>query len=233
MILITKDEILNWLKKYAHCFQQNMEKNAYDFINIHDLMNQSLLNELIKKDNLPLDYFEKLKSEGDHYIVNVKDSINISYKKLEIIPIQFYHVSGDFYCGNNQLKSLKGCPQSIGGHFYCSNNQLKSLEHCPQSINKNFFCFTNKLTSLEYFPEKINGDSYFDGNKKLLKYKNESSDIYIKEMSDDEFLHQKYFQFWQQFHLIEKIFRENNQILDDLKNIQETSKNSFIIRKKF
>ena len=37
-----------------------------------------------------------------------------------------------FSCYNNQLTSLKYCPETVGG-FYCSNNQLTSLEYCPET----------------------------------------------------------------------------------------------------
>ncbi len=258
MIFKTKDEILNWLTKNDKQYQVNSKNNAYEFIDIHEFSNQSLLKELIKKDNLSLNFFENLKSEGHQYILNVKGNVEIINKKLEIIPFQFYHVEGSFFCSYNQITSLQGCPQYVGDDFNCTHNRLTSLEYCPQSVGRDFSCAYNQLASLEYcpkviegyfycdynhltsleycpqyiggnfysannpimslehFPEKINGDSYFYGNKKLLKYKNESSEIYIKEISDDDFLNQTDFLFWQQFHLLEKAKKENKRITDEL-----------------
>jgi hypothetical protein len=40
-----------------------------------------------------------------------------NYLKFQV---QFRNVSGYFYCDNNQLTSLEGCPSSVGGDFYCS-----------------------------------------------------------------------------------------------------------------
>ncbi len=262
MILKTKDEILSWLEKYDHEYQDKIKKNTYELIDLHDDMNQALFNEMIKKDNLPFYYFQKLKSEGHQYIVNAKGDVNICNQKLEKIPFQFYHVDGSFNCANNQLRSLKGfpilvsgnffcqynqitslqygpstikgglycyenkltslkgCPQYVGDNFFCAHNQLTSLEYCPQSIGGNFDCYHNPLTSLEYFPEKINGNIFLNNNEKLLKYKKDSNDIHIQNMSDDDFLNQRAFAFWKQFYLKEKIEKENTQIMDNL-NLDE------------
>jgi hypothetical protein len=84
------------------------------------------------------------------------------------LPVQFKSVGGDFYCGNNKLKSLAGAPQSVGGNFGCSYNpQLESLTGAPQSVGGSFQCINNKLKSLTGAPQSVGGD--FDcGNNKLL-----------------------------------------------------------------
>ncbi len=237
MILQTKDNILSWLKKNDKQYKLNIKNNAYEFIDLHEVMNQSLLNELIKKDHLSSNYFENLITEGHQYIINVKMSVDISKNGLEIIPFQFYNINGFFYCFDNQLTSLQGCPQIVGGHFNCSHNRLTSLEYCPQYVGDSFFCQynqlrsleycpqnitgilyapINKIMSLEYFPKKINNVIYLDHNHELLKYQEESNDLHIQNMSNDDFLTQRDFNFWQQFHFIEKSKKENSQILDDL-----------------
>ena len=70
-------------------------------------------------------------------------------------------VTGNFWCHSNQLKSLWGCPQTVGGNFWCGVNQLKSLEGCPQTVDGNFTCIKNKeLTSLariNFYVHEING----------------------------------------------------------------------------
>ncbi len=237
MILKTKDEILNWLKKYDGQYKKNIETNCYELIDIHDHINQALFNEMISKDNLPNDYFEKLKSEGHQYIINVKNRVDISYKELKEIPFQFYHVDGIFSCSHNQLTSLKGCPQYVGNGFscnynqltslkgcpqyvgnifFCDNNQLTSLEYGPQVIEGYFYCQYNHLTSLEYFPEIVKQGFYLDFNTQLLKYKNQSNEPSIQNMSDDEFLTQRNFSFWHPFYLQEKINKENQKIIANL-----------------
>ncbi len=164
MILKTKVEILNWLEQHDHQYKWNIKNNYYEFIDIHDDINQSLLNSMIEKDNLPPDYFEQLKLEAHQYIVNANGSINISNEELQEIPIQFYQVDGNFNCGYNQLISLDGGPQIINGHFDCSHNQLSSLKYGPQSVGTTFSCAHNQLTSLEYCPSNIKGNSNTKGN---------------------------------------------------------------------
>ncbi len=160
MIFKTKIEIFNWLKQNDNQYQVNIANNAYELIDLHDDINQYLFNEMIKKDNLPSNYFENLKKEGHQYIVNVKDSINLYNKKLIEIPIQFYQIDKNFYCHHNQLISLKGCPHSIGLHFILCSNKLTSLKYCPQKIGGDCDFSYNQLTSLEYCPHFING--FFD-----------------------------------------------------------------------
>ncbi len=216
MILQTKNEILNWLEIYDREYLNNIEKNAYELINIHDHSNQTLFNEMISKDNLLNNYLEKLKSEGHQYIVNIKGDVNICNQKLEKIPFQFYHVDGDFDYSDNNLISLKGSPLYVGRNFYCCYNQLKSLEYCPQFIVHNFDCSNNLLTSLEYFPGIVKQGVYLDHNTQLLKYKKESHDKHINNMTDNDFFNQRDFKFWQQFHLQENFQKQNNQLINDL-----------------
>lgn len=54
-----------------------------------------------------------------------------------------------------QLKTLKGCPETVLGHFNVSNNQLKSLQYMPQNILKEILINRNQLTSLKYIPKEI------------------------------------------------------------------------------
>ena len=57
-------------------------------------------------------------------IVDVKSSVDISFKNLKEIPVQFGIVKGDFNCSNNQLVDLKGIPISIRGVLYCTGNHI-------------------------------------------------------------------------------------------------------------
>ena len=74
-------------------------------------------------------------------------------------------VGFDFYCDNNQLESLKGCPQTVGRDFYCDQNQLKSLEGCPQTVGRNFYCRNNQLESLKGCPQTVGGGFNCSYNK--------------------------------------------------------------------
>jgi len=97
--------------------------------------------------------------------IDVDGNVDLSSRKLEKIPLKFRNVRGSFYCSNNQLTSLEGCPQSVGGDFLCSGNQLTSLEGCPQSVGGNFSCSDNKLTSLKGCPQSVGGGFYCYSNK--------------------------------------------------------------------
>ena len=44
--------------------------------------------------------------------------VNLASMGLVEIPIRFGVVSGSFYCSNNQLVDLVGCPITIGASFH-------------------------------------------------------------------------------------------------------------------
>ncbi len=229
MILKNKNEILNWLKIYDHEFEINIKSASYQFIDIVNMKKNCQLSDEF------CDYF---KNQGHQYILSVQGNVNLYNGALTQIPMQFYHIDSDFDCANNQLISLKGCPLSVGDIFdcsenqlisleylpkdigttlYCSNNHLKSLEYCPQSINGSLYCNHNQIQSLDFLPDFINGNIYLYHNLELLKYKHQSYDIKIQNMSDDEFLNQKDLSFWHPFYLQEKINKENSKIINNLK----------------
>jgi hypothetical protein len=81
--------------------------------------------------------------------VDVDVHVDLSFKRLEKLPLKFGKVSGNFWCHNNQLTSLEGCPNTVGGNFRCYNNQLTTLEGCPRTVGGNFWCDVNQLTTLE------------------------------------------------------------------------------------
>jgi hypothetical protein len=83
----------------------------------------------------------------------------------ERLPLKFSNVTGDFWCDDNQLTSLEGCPKSVGGSFYCDVNKLTSLEGCPKSVGGSFHCDVNRLTSLEGCPKSVVDSFYCFSNK--------------------------------------------------------------------
>ncbi len=82
MILKTKNDIWNWLEIYDNQYKNNIEKNAYECIDIHDEINQPLFNAIIQKDNLPYDYFEQLKIDGHCYFPVIHKAVYIRSKLL-------------------------------------------------------------------------------------------------------------------------------------------------------
>jgi hypothetical protein len=98
--------------------------------------------------------------------VDVDGDVNLSYKKLDKLPVRFGKVTGYFDCHYNQLTTLEGCPQTVGGNFYCYNNQLTSLEGSPNTVVGNFWCGNNQLTTLEGCPTEVGGN-FRCGNNQL------------------------------------------------------------------
>ena len=112
----------------------------------------------------------------------------VAYKKL---PLKFGKVTGHFFCYNNKLTNLEGCPKEVGGdfrcygnelttlkgapvkvggEFHCDFNKLTNLEGCPKEVGSTFYCQNNKLTSLKGAPDKVNGEFCCNDNK-LISFK--------------------------------------------------------------
>ena len=96
------------------------------------------------------EFLDLLKARGVNYtvrpdgLVDVEGNISLSYLTLIKIPVKFGSVNGYFDCSNNQLTSLKGCPEEVrGGGFYCRDNQLTSLIGCPEEVGGEFICTDN------------------------------------------------------------------------------------------
>ena len=106
-----------------------------------------------------------------NYIINsdgtidVDGDVNITYMKLDKLPLKFNVVYGDFQCYNNKLTSLEGAPKEVGVDFDCNNNQLTSLKGSPKWVGRNFYCNNNKLTSLEGAPKQVGSTFFCSGNK--------------------------------------------------------------------
>ena len=99
---------------------------------------------------------------NDDLTVDVDDDVDLRFKNLTEIPVQFNEVKYYFSCAYNQLTSLEGSPRKVGDHFYCHNNQLTSLEDSPRKVGDYFYCHNNQLTSLEGSPEEVGCWFYSD-----------------------------------------------------------------------
>jgi hypothetical protein len=84
--------------------------------------------------------------------VDIMGDLNLYGKQIKEIPVQFGTVEGDFLCGSNELKTLKGSPYKIGGNFSCAFNNLVSLELGPQIVLGDYYCMGNSLVSLKGAP---------------------------------------------------------------------------------
>jgi hypothetical protein len=78
--------------------------------------------------------------------VAVDGDVRLNHFTLKTIPV-YFKSANNFYCHNNELTTLIGCPEYVKREFDCSGNELTSLMGCPQVV-ANFDCSENKLTSL-------------------------------------------------------------------------------------
>ncbi len=106
-------------------------------------MSEQEIHNICKKYNIT-NY--TINSDGS---IDVNGDVSLSYKGLSELPLKFGIVSGSFYCSNNNLTSLEGCPNEVNGEFSCSYNQLTSLEGLSKIIKGTLFCTNNKLTNLK------------------------------------------------------------------------------------
>ncbi len=107
--------------------------------------------------------FRSTKNADGSY--DVEGNVNLSFLKLKEFPLKFNKVNGSFYCNNNQLTSLSGCPKYVVNAFYCDNNQLTDLKGGPLIIDGSFNCAFNQLTSLEGCPKAVRYDFNCDNNQ--------------------------------------------------------------------
>jgi len=85
------------------------------------------------------------------YIKNgSKGTLNLQHSNLTVLPemLKDIKVDGDFYCGNNNLTSLKNSPKTVTGVFGCSSNKLISLEGAPKFVG-DFMCRFNPVKFTE------------------------------------------------------------------------------------
>lgn len=141
-MLKTKEEVEEWLKKYAH-------PEIYVFNEDYEVKID--LGKWTVNEDLTVDV------DGDVKIIEPPTDGRL--------PFRFGRVSGDFDCSNMQLTSLKGSPKAVDGYFDCENNQLSTLEASPIEVGGNFNCRRNQLTSLKDSPKEVGGNFYCDLNQ--------------------------------------------------------------------
>ena len=140
------------------------------------------------KDWLDKMEIKNYKINDDFTIDIIKDDVIIPHKGLTELPfyINFRKVDGSFYCYENELTTLRGCPIK-SFNFSCRNNHLYSLKWAPEYVSNIFSCYCNHLTSLEYLPKHIGGSIYCGDNdvmftkeqvKKYCDQKN-NNNIYV------------------------------------------------------
>ena len=125
---------------------------------------------------------------NDDLSIDVNGDVNLAYKNLEHLPLKFNYIEGSFDCSNNELKTLEGCPQTVGGDFDCYSNELKSLEGSPKTVGVDFYCYKNELKDLEHFPEVSGTIDIEDNIVYCLVYTfiNKADSFIIEDFTDYE-----------------------------------------------
>ena len=129
---------------------------------------ESIYNSIVlenKKSKIHLtDCIDGTYTINDDGSIDVDGSVDISNGRLTKIPFKFRHVSGGFYCYDNQLTSLEGAPITVGGGFDCTCNNLISLKGAPNRVGGNFLCYNNpNLPYSELFKivDNVKDDIYY------------------------------------------------------------------------
>ena len=81
------------------------------------------------------------------------DEVNLEGNSLSKLPLKFGKVYAGFWCGSNNLISLKGSPKEVNGVFGCSYNQLTTLIGGPKIVHNEYLCRHNNLKDMIGFPE--------------------------------------------------------------------------------
>ena len=101
--------------------------------------------------------------------IDVNGDVDLSGIKLDHLPLKFGRVNGNFYCYNNRLTSLEGCPTIVEYDFYCNNNKLTTLKYFPK-VGGRIVIGNNKL------PKEIRIICFYDQLlKKVIEYQDDYS----------------------------------------------------------
>lgn len=117
-----------------------------------------------KEDEICYKYGIKNYTINSDGTIDVNGNVDLSMITGDVriwqLPLVFGEVSGDFDINGNTgmihyLRTLKGCPQTVGGGFYCRDQRLKSLEFCPKIVKGRFDCSGNNIRTFEFFPKSV------------------------------------------------------------------------------
>ena len=104
---------------------------------------------------------------SDDGVVSLERSIvnlNYSFRTLEgkvisRLPIKFGEVKGNFEVRRSGLRSLEGCPHTVGGNFRCGRNPIKSFKGGPTKVDRSYHAdYCPSLRRLDGAPNEINDE---------------------------------------------------------------------------
>jgi hypothetical protein len=106
----------------------------------------------------------------DQGIVHATKSVILAQHNKKL-PVQFGEVKGNFILTNTGLKTLLGCPHTVGGNFDASNNNLVNLQGGPRKIGGDCLVSGNILLStLDGCAQHVGGSFVCNHNKSLTSF---------------------------------------------------------------
>lgn len=148
------------IKKYREMFED--DSNAV----ISDSESHPLTEDQVKFLDLHCAQRSSWKYNKETRKVDIEGTFDANdYSLFDLEDIEFGVVTGSFIISDNNLESLKGCPDVVGKNFSCSRNKkLRSLEFGPKNVGGDYYCMGCSLDNLAGSPEKIEGDFDFSNN---------------------------------------------------------------------
>jgi hypothetical protein len=121
-------------------------------------------------------WLHEMRISGTHInkdlTVDVFGNVNLSYKKLTALPIQFGVINGYFNALCNDFTTLKGFPFVVGGNFQCHLEKDFDFSLLPtQKVSKNFFCLSE--VNIENLKKLFNSPIEIKGNFSHLTHHEE------------------------------------------------------------
>ncbi len=103
--------------------------------------------------------------------IDVYGSVDLSFKNIHRLEIQFNRVIGNFSISGNPLTTMKGLPKYIEGTLHCNMTSLKTLKYFPEYVGDFSFLTYCDLESLDGYTGSF--DKLVCDNKARLvrKYK--------------------------------------------------------------
>ena len=103
--------------------------------------------------------------------VDVDGSVDLSFKNIHRLEVQFNKVIGNFSISGNPLTTMKGLPKYIERTLHCNMTSLKTLEYFPEYVGDFSFLTLCDLESLDGYTGSFDKLVCDDKTKLVRKYK--------------------------------------------------------------
>ena len=107
------------------------------------MMSEQEIHDICKKYNI------KCYTINSDETVDVDGSVNLSFKNIHRLEIQFNKIMGNFSISGNPLITMKGLPKYIEGTLSCNLTSLETLEYFPEYVGGYSFLNYLDLKSLD------------------------------------------------------------------------------------